>query len=131
MSAEVDVREMRTLCEQIADFFAPNQNEKARTRAVMRQVGVGANRAYEFLKGRARRVDAFEKDAARSVVSEIEEARNAEHLNWLASEAARLREGDADFCGEHIDALEHLVRRLRAQAGPVDFQNAAQRQKED
>lgn len=97
--------------------------QAARIGAVMRAIGVGENRASELLSGRARRIDAWEKEKAKADVEKLRErerlARENEHLGWLECEIARLRATGEEFHGEHVDALVHLLRVARGEAGAV------------
>lgn len=123
MSPEADVAFMEDACVRIADAKAGSASMKRKIDAVMRALRVTENRAYEFLKGKARRVDGHEKDRARQVIAEIE-AENArrkeqEHIEWLRSTYEHLREADEGMDGREIARLEHLLRRVGALDGSV------------
>ena len=117
MSASSDVMEMQSLCGEIADRAVGSGREKERIGAVSRQLGVGWNRALEFLRGKARRVDSWEKDNALRQLAELKDQerrrREAAHLLWLESEIGRLRETSEEFHGPHVDGLEHFLRLAR------------------
>lgn len=107
---------MKSLAWEIADYATQSPNWKQRVGAFAKSINTSFGRAYTLYYGTARRVDAFERDAAREALKALKQAeeirKNAEHIRWLQSQIAGLREGDADFRGPHVDALEHLVRSL-------------------
>lgn len=123
MGAADDVFDMRELCSEIASREAPGSSVKERVTVVSRGVGVGWNRALEFLSGRARRVDAWEKEHAKRRVAELRDAerreRESAHLLWLESELGRLRASGEEFHGPHVDGLEHFLRVARGADRPV------------
>lgn len=125
MSAADDVLEMQTLSAELADRMAGRGAAvKVRIGAVADAVGVGANRALEFIKGKARRVDAWEKENAKRQLADLRErerlARENEHLAWLECEIARHRASGSEFRGAHVDGLEHFLRVARDASGAVE-----------
>lgn len=126
MSAADDVLDMRDLCAEIAAREVGNGPAKARISAVSRSLGIGWNRALEFLNGKARRVDAWEKDNARRRLAELRERerieRENEHLRWLECEIARHRASGEELRGPLVDGLEHVLRAARGETGAVALQ---------
>jgi hypothetical protein len=119
MSAHSDVLEMQSLCEAIADRVAASGREKDRVAAIVRYLGVGWNRALEFLRGKARRVDSWEKDYARQQLAALKaaerEQRDREHIAWLGRTLSALQAApDQDFHGPSIDALQRVLSRVGA-----------------
>lgn len=121
MSATADVREMQTLCEALAEKLAFSEADKDQIRAILKVFSDGkgaalitANRAFEFLRGKARRVDSWEKDIARQELRRLEEAERAAalqgHVLWLRRSAEYLRATDEERHRFDIDALEQAVR---------------------
>lgn len=116
MSSADDVIEMKSLCGEIADWivgkFAP---VKARITVVMSEVSIGENRALELLRGKALRVDGWEKDNARRSVAKLRaEARRREADATVANlnrAVAYLRSTDPDGYRHDIDAMEHTLSR--------------------
>lgn len=140
MSAEADVLEMQSLCSQIADRLAESAAQKDRVRAVKSAVkkqndqgerveAFGWNRVLEFLCGKARRIDSWEKDLARETVAELKDAerrrRDLEHLEWLESEIARHRAAGEELRGPHIDGLLHFLRVGRGPFSAVEVPRKA------
>lgn len=130
MSAANDVAEMEPLSIELADrLVGKGAQMKARVGAVAGAIGVSANRALEFMKGKARRVDAWEKENAKRQVAELREreriARENAHLDWLRAEIARSRAPGTEFRRVHGDGLEHLLRVARGEAGSVAVHKAA------
>jgi hypothetical protein len=123
-SATADVAEMQALCREIANARAASAREKDRVSAVQTCLGLGWNRCLELLSGKARRVDGWEKDLARARVAaqrrQAHERKVAEHLAWLQEQIDRCREGDAEFRGVHVDALQHLLRVAGDTPGAVE-----------
>lgn len=113
MSAEGDVRQMKEWCWEIADHYRSGPSMQESVTAVMKQVGVGANRAYEFLKARARRVDGWEKDAARAALKRIEEAKDAAFYARLGTTVAKLKAVDPEFYRADIAQLERVLSQAR------------------
>lgn len=116
MSAADDVLDMRDLCAEIAAREAGNGPAKARIAAVSRSLGIGWNRALEFLNGKARRVDAWEKDNARRRVEELRRIEAVNHINNLNRTLQYLRTTDPDGYRTHIDRVERSL----ADAGVLD-----------
>lgn len=130
MSSSNDVLEMQTICGEIADRLADSAREKDRIGAVLRAFNyrIGWNRVLEFLRGRARRVDSWEKDHARAALADIKRAerqrRDHEHLAWLREQIDRAKASGEEFHGAHIDGLEHFLRLGSDPAGPVEVRDA-------
>jgi hypothetical protein len=123
MSAEADVDEMKTLCGELAERLVPTGSVKARVNALMGKLRLGENRVLEFLRGKARRVDSWEKDNARRVLEELREAElrrtTEQRLQWLRTTVEHLRATDEEFHGFDIDGLERAAARVGALSGPV------------
>lgn len=125
MSAASDVLEMQELCSEIADLSAVTHHMKSRVTAVVKALHerVTDNRAYEFLRGKALRVDSWEKDLARLERDRLRAAsravRHAEHLAWLESQIGRFEASGEEHVGPHVDGLVHFLRVARGEAGPV------------
>lgn len=130
MSAADDVFEMQHLCETLAEKLTRSLREKVRIRAIRSRVltpnntpAFGENRVLEFLRGRARRVDSWEKDLVRKELERIAEAeRMAElqkHVRWLRRTTEYLRATDEELHGLDIDAIEQAVRVAGAEGGPL------------
>jgi hypothetical protein len=131
MSSADDVSEMVTLSTELADRLAGHGAAmKQRIGAVADAVGVTTNRALEFMKGKARRVDAWEKEHAKRRVAELRDAerrqRERAHLLWLESELGRLQSSGEEFHGAHVDGLQHFLRVVRGEAGAVAVPDAAE-----
>ena len=131
MSSADDVREMKSITNELADFLVGKSADlKVRAGAVLKAINalssgeITDNRANEFLRGKARRVDAWEKENAKRQRDELREqarlAREHEHLCWLEAEIARQRATGQGFHGPHVDGLEHLLRVARDAAGAVE-----------
>ena len=130
MSAADDVLEMKSLANELADrMVGIGAQLQARVGAVLKVFTVERvelitdNRALEFIKGKARRVDAWEKDHARRQLAALkrreELAKEHAHFAWLESEIARHRASGQGFRGPHVDGLEHLLRLARADDSAV------------
>lgn len=127
MNAADDVREMESITNQIADrLVGIGAQLQVRVSAVTRLFNAGTavfsgNRVFEFLKGRAKRVDAWERDYAARQLHDLKERERAErdaaHFAWLEGEIARHRVSGTEHRGAHVVALEHLLRVARAEAG--------------
>lgn len=119
MSSEADIAFMENACGRIARSRGVHSRQE-QVSAVMRALHVSANRAYEFLTGKARRVDGFEKDQARKILKQIEaedELReNAAFERRLQSTLAHLKATDPDFYRADIAGLERALLR----GGEVD-----------
>ena len=126
MSSADDVLEMKSLTSALADRLVGKGPVKARVGAVADAIGVGANRALEFMKGKARRVDAWEKEHAKRRLEKLERndelRREHEHLLWLEEQIGRHRASGEELRGPHVDALEHFLRNARGDAGAVAVQ---------
>ena len=114
MSSASDVTFMENACARIAEARGA-VSQKERVWHVVHALRVSGNRAYEFLTGRALRVDGYEKDRAREVLSEIEaENERQKHADFAArlhSTLAHLRQTDPDFYRADIAALERALLR--------------------
>ena len=115
MSAIADVSEMQGICTEIVKLL-PLGLQKQQVPELARKIGVTENRALEFLRAKARRVDSWEKDVARRLRDELRRAeqrrREHEHLTWLAGQVEGMDGGPADV-------LQHLLRRSGHLAGAV------------
>lgn len=126
MSAADDVAEMQSLAEFIAGKLAQSKKDKDRTKAVYdafntdphRNELVTWNRCFEFLKGKARIVQSWEKDLARAKREAIEAAdrqrRTREHIEWLHFVHQQATESGADVDRAEIAALERVLSRVGA-----------------
>lgn len=125
MSAEADVAEMKSLCGELADRLAGSDAYKDRVRTVQSKLGLSWNRAMEFLRGKARLVQSWEKDHARAVLRELREAeqrrREQDHLVWLRQQIDRARATGEEFHGPHVDGLEHVFRLARDPGSAVEI----------
>jgi hypothetical protein len=125
MSAADDVYEMKTLATELADRLAGQgaSANKARVAAVSREIGVGWNRALEFLSGKARRVDAWEKEHAKRRIAELRDAERRrlenEYLDWLVASAPERR-------GAMLDRLEQALRVARGGDSAVAVSEASE-----
>lgn len=126
MSAADDVLEMKLLTNDLADrLVGKGAKLAARAGAVLKAIGgdITDNRALELLKGKARRIDGWEKDNARRRLAALRERerleRENEHLAWLECEIARHRASGEELRGPHVDGLEHLLRVARGADGAV------------
>lgn len=123
MSAEADVAEMQSLLNEIAARIARGRSVQERITALMGKLGFGANRTLEFLRGKARVVQSWEKDHARAALADLKRAerqrRDLDHLAWLASEVGRLEASGEAFHGAHVDGLKHFLRLARGEGGAV------------
>lgn len=126
MSAEADVMEMKSLCGGIAELLTPSRSEKDRiaaVRGVFRdrhgRFLISWNRTLEFLRGKARRIDSWEKDFARRQLEDLkrmeQQRRDHAHLNWLDELIA----SDPRLGGRSAAELQHLLRGAGPQDGPV------------
>lgn len=123
MSAETDVAEMQSLCGEIARRIAPGASVQEHITALMGKLGFGANRTLEFLRGKARIVQSWEKDHARATLDDLRRAerkqRDLDHLAWLEAEIGRFRASGEELHGPHVDGLVHFLRMARGEDGPV------------
>lgn len=140
MSAADDVMEMQGLVGFIADKLAPSPKDKARTQAIYdalnprREELISWNRCFEFLKGKARLVQSWEKDLAREKRDAIRaaerERRAQEHVEWLQfihQQAA----SDEDVDRSEIAALERVLARVGALDRPMGGSEAPRRRSTD
>lgn len=123
MSAKADVDEMQALCTELANNMARSNALKDRITAVDGVLGGGWNRALEFLRGKALRVDSWEKDLARQKVERLREAERAKalqgHVHWLRRSVEHLRSTDEEFYSLDLDVLERLVGVAGTEGGSV------------
>lgn len=125
MSAADDVLEMKSLANRLADkLVGAGSDVKVRVGAIARAIGDGVtdNRAYEFLIGKARRVDAWGMRNAERRIRQLEDAerqrRENEFLDWLQS-------SDPDLRGPMLDRLELVLRNARGGDRPMAVSEAA------
>jgi len=113
MSPEADVLEMKSVFEQLAELLLPRGTDTACAHAIFTEFksdGINGkplftrNRAYELLKGLARRVDGFEKDNAKQRLAKL---KKVEAANALAESQANYR-----LLETRIAALEALYGRI-------------------
>jgi hypothetical protein len=123
MSAADDVLDMKDITGELADrLVGSGADIKVRVHAVLRAINTGArqsitdNRALEFLKGKARRVDAWEKENAKRQLEQLRRSEAIEQITNLNRTLAYLRQVDPDGYGSHIAAMEHTL----AAAGVLD-----------
>ena len=100
MSPEADVLEMKSTFERLAELLLPRGTDQAQATAIQsafprRQNGSPLftwNRAYELLKGKAKRVDGFEKDNAKRRLAELLQEEEAYQRDFadLQNRVARL-----------------------------------------
>ena len=118
MCPEADVAFMEDACLKIAQSKATGSSMKQKIGAIVDALRVTENRAYEFLRGKARRIDGYEKDRAREVLEQIEaenaRREEAEHVEWLRTTYQRLREAGEGENSRDVARLEHLLRKLGA-----------------
>lgn len=141
MSAADDVMEMQDLVGFIADKLSPSKKDKDRTKAIYdalnpnREELLSWNRCFEFLKGKARLVQSWEKDLARqkrdALRAEEQERRAREHVEWL-----QFIHQQATAEGENVDraeiaALERVLSRLSASGGAMGGSEAPRRRSTD
>ncbi len=123
MSPEADVAFMVNACDEIASARSRGPSMQQKVDAVMKALRVSENRAYEFLKGKARRVDGFEKDRARAIKAEIEaenaNRKRAEHIEWLRSTIEHLREENAGVDSHEVAHVERVLARIGALDSPM------------
>ncbi len=130
MSAADDVLEMKSLTAELADrLVGKGALLKERAGAVLKEINfeakepISENRALELMKGKARRVDAWEKENAKRRVERLRERdereRESAHLLWLECELGRLRASGEEFHGPQIDGLERVLRRARGGDGAM------------
>jgi hypothetical protein len=123
MSAADDVYETQTLFEQLAERLAPKADDKEAVGILHKELRhrddeplFTWNRVFELLKGRARRVDAWEKEFAKRRIAEFREAERRrlenEYLDWLVAAPAEHR-------GPMLNRLEQALRTARGGDSPV------------
>lgn len=110
MDASVDIQQMQRWSSEVADLTARSTNMKDRISAVAKAFGVEWGRAKSFYYGNVRRVDGFEKDAARAAVAALRaqhaEQELAKSLNITANHLERL---DAGFYRGTITQLRNAI----------------------
>jgi len=131
MSAADDVAEMQTLAGFIADKLAASTKNKDRTKALYdalnptahRDELISWNRCFEFLTGRARTVQSWEKDLARAKRDAIRDAdrerKTAEHVAWLQSIYEQAEASGANLDRPEIAVLQRALSAVGALAGAV------------
>ncbi len=131
MSAADDVVEMQSLVGFIADKLTASNKDKDRTKAIYAALNPDAhrdelitwNRCYEFLKGKARLVQSWEKDLARIKREAIEDAerqrRATEHVAWLRGVHQSATASGADMDRADLAALERVLARVSASGGAL------------
>lgn len=126
MSAADDVLATRTLFEELAARLAPKGDAARVLHRELREERdkelFSFNRVFELLKGKARRVDAWEKEYAERRLAAL---RRQDAINQIANlnrTLEYLRSSDPDGYRGHIDRLEHALSRAgildRAVAAP-------------
>lgn len=135
MSPEADVLEMKTLFEQLAELLVPRGKDIACVKAIhaeFKHAGENGkplftwNRVHELLKGRARRVDGFEKDNAKQRLAAIAALRKEK-----ADDALRASQQNYRLLETRLAALEALYQRIDPEhAGEfmAAYQSQARRQ---
>lgn len=122
-SADDMAVEMEGLCWEIADYRSISGNWKDRISAVSRSISVGWSRAKDLYYRDAKIIRAEELENARNAAAagraEARDRKNTEHVLWLQDQINRHRSCDEEFRGPHVDALEHLLRSARDEAGTV------------
>lgn len=143
MSAADDVVEMQSLVGFIADKLTASNKDKDRTKAIYAALNPDAhrdelitwNRCYEFLKGRARLVQSWEKDLARTKREAIENAerqrRATEHVAWLRSIHQGAAASGADMDRSDLAAVERVLSRLGALDSAVGNPSQPRRRHDD
>lgn len=133
MSPADDVVEMQGFCTEIADLLRLPQNLKDRTNELQRLFGrqlFGWNRINEFLRGKARRVDGWEKDHARRILEQQREAdlraQADRHVDWLRSTVEHLQASGEELDGFNLAGLERALARAGASGRPVGRPGAAE-----
>ena len=120
MSAADDIFEMKSLCEQIAGRLSASSDDKDRVKAIYEalKAKVSWNRSFEFLKGKARRIDSWEKDLARATLQDLKRAerdrQTLHHIAWLRSIHEGASEAGADLDRADLAALERVLSRIGA-----------------
>jgi hypothetical protein len=130
MSSADDVLEMKTLTNLLADLMVGTAAlVKERVGAVLDAINadasepISANRAGEFLSGKARQILAWEKENAKRRVAELKRARERqreqEHLLWIEEQIGRHRASGEELRGPMVDGLQHFLRLARDPSGAV------------
>ena len=124
MSAADDVMEMQSLVRLIADRLSPSKKDKDRTRAIYDALNahrgelISWNRCFEFLKGKARLVQSWEKDLARQKQQALRDAARRQatlgHVEWLRSIHEQAASDGADMDRADLAALERVLSRVGA-----------------
>ena len=128
MSAASDVLEMQGLCGEIADRTAISHHAGSRIASILDVFRperkkrnpplISENRAHEFLRGKALRVDSWEKDVARSEVARLraEERRreNERFIAHLGDTLAHLEASGSDLHRADIDVLRRTLSQVGA-----------------
>lgn len=121
MSPADDVIEMQGFCTEIADLLRLPANLKDRTNELQRLMGrdlFGWNRINEFLRGKARRVDGWEKDHARRILEQQREAdlsaKAVRHVAWLRSTVEHFQTAGEELDGFDVAGLERALARAGA-----------------
>lgn len=132
MSPEADVLEMQSLFEKLAEMLVPRGKDIECVRAIyteFRTAGKNGNplftwnRVHELLKGRARRVDGFEKDNVKQRLAAIAALREGEHADAvrrsqekyrtlearIAALEAYFQAGDEEFGREFVDGFRASI----------------------
>jgi hypothetical protein len=118
MSTADDILEMKGLCSEIADRLAISSHGKDRVDAVCKalKAKVTWNRAFEFLHGRARRIDSWEKDLARAELKQLkrqeQRQRTADTIQWLADIGASAAASGADLDRADLAAVQRVLSRV-------------------
>jgi len=131
MSPADDVAQMQDFCTEIADLLRLPANIKTRTNELHRLFGrdvFGWNRINEFLRGRARRVDGWEKDYVRGILEQQREAdlraKAESHVAWLRSTVEQVREAGEELDGFDVAGLERALARVGARHRAVGHSGA-------
>lgn len=131
MSAADDVAEMQSLAEFIADKLSISKKDKDRTQAIYdafnpekhRNELVTWNRCFEFLKGKVRLVQSWEKDLARAkrdaIKADERQRRNREHVEWLQFIHQQATADGADMDRAELAALERVLARVGVLPGAL------------
>jgi hypothetical protein len=138
MSAADDVSEMQSLAEYIAERLSISKKDKDRTKALYTAFNpelhrgnemVSWNRCFEFLKGKARIVQSWEKDLARAKRDAIKAAerqrRTQEHIAWLRSIHDGAAQAGADMDRADLAAVERVLSRIGALGSTLGDTGAA------
>lgn len=116
MSSVADVSEMQGICAAIVQILSDRDLQKQQVPKLAKLIGVTENRALEFLRAKARRVDSWEKDIARIKLAELKREqrrqRELDHLAWLRKQVAGAG-------GSGGDVLQRLLRGSGDETGAV------------